>query len=76
MKTLKSFPEEFEPLVIVTGDRREVPPQSHGDLLAYSVSNTDFMYLYHLRIRNTTVFGNKSRKENLCLIIKRIYSFC
>jgi hypothetical protein len=59
MKTLKSFPEDFLPLVVVTGDRREVPPQSQGDLLAYSVSNTDFMYLNYLNIPNVIVQSDK-----------------
>src|SRR3954453_20643829 len=45
MKPLTDFPEGFEPLVIVTGDRREVPPLSKGDLLAYSASCIDSMYL-------------------------------
>ncbi|HEX2077070.1 MAG TPA: hypothetical protein VHG08_05155, partial [Longimicrobium sp.] len=49
MKPLTGFPEEFEPLVIVTGDRREVPPKHKGDLLAYSVSSIDLMYLPLLR---------------------------
>lgn len=50
LKTLDSFPEDFKPLIIVTGDRREIPPQSKGDLLAYSVSSTDVMYMNHLNI--------------------------
>ncbi len=50
MKSLVSFPEGFSPLVIVTGDRREVPPLSRGDVLAYSFSTTDIVYLPHFRI--------------------------
>jgi len=50
MKTLKNFPQDFQPLVIITGDRRENPPKSKGDILAYSVSNTDFMYLNSLNL--------------------------
>src|SRR5262249_53194596 len=30
--------------------RREVPPRSKGDLLAYSVSSLDLMYLHRLRV--------------------------
>ncbi len=48
MRTLRGFPEEFSPIVIVTGDRREIPPVSKGDVLAYSVSNTDIMYMNFL----------------------------
>lgn len=59
MKSLENFPENFQPLVIVTGDRREVPPQSRGDMLAYSVSNTDFMYLNFLNISDSLVLSDK-----------------
>jgi hypothetical protein len=59
MKTLENFPEDFSPLVIITGDRREIPPQSKGDLLAYSVSNTDFMYLPQIGIRKSLVLTDK-----------------
>lgn len=59
MKTLRSFPEEFSPLVVIAGDRREVPPQSRGDLLAYSVSSTDFMYLSYLNIHNALLLSDK-----------------
>jgi hypothetical protein len=59
MKTLRNFPEDFYPLVIVTGDRREIPPQSKGDILAYSVSSTDFMYMNYLNTNNCLVLSDK-----------------
>ncbi len=46
--SLKDFPEAFTPLIVVTGDRREVPPISKGDVLSYSFSSTDIMYLSSL----------------------------
>jgi hypothetical protein len=49
MKSLKGFPGDFQPLIIVTGDRREVPPLSKGDVLAYSFSSTDVMYLNSIK---------------------------
>jgi hypothetical protein len=50
IKPLTCFPEGFTPLVIVAGDRREVPPLTRGDVLAYSFSTTDVLYLPQLRI--------------------------
>ncbi len=44
-RTLKQFPEAFYPLTIVCGDRREDPPHTEGDLLAYSAAMTDLMFL-------------------------------
>ncbi len=49
--SLEHFPYGFEPLVIVLGDRRETRPQNAGDVLAYSLSATDVMFLNHLGIR-------------------------
>jgi hypothetical protein len=51
MRSLKGFPNDFKPLVVVTGDRREVPPLSKGDVLAYSFSTTDIMYLNNIGYR-------------------------
>jgi hypothetical protein len=48
MRSLKGFPGDFRPLVVVTGDRREIPPLSKGDVLAYSFSTTDIMYLNNI----------------------------
>ncbi len=59
MKLLTRFPEDFQPLVIVTGDRREMPPQSRGDMLAYSVSNSDVMYLNFLNLKNALILTDK-----------------
>ncbi len=49
-RTLRDFPEAFFPLIVVTGDRRETPPLSRGDVLAYSVSSTDVMHLTALHL--------------------------
>lgn len=57
MRSLKGFPQDFRPLVIVTGDRRETPPLSKGDVLAYSFSTTDIMYLNHIGLQeNKSIF--------------------
>jgi len=58
IKSLKEFPGSFDPLVIVTGDRRELPPQTTGDVLAYSVSSTDTMYLPALGLQSSRVFDD------------------
>jgi hypothetical protein len=47
-KTLDNFPNAFLPLVVVIGDRRENPPHNMADILAYSVSATDILFMYHL----------------------------
>lgn len=57
--TLCNFPEGFDPLVVVTGDRREIPPKSNGDLLAYSVSCTDFWYLNGNKLGDALVLSDK-----------------
>jgi hypothetical protein len=59
MKSLIDFPDDFQPIVTITGDRRELPPQSRGDLLAYSVSSTDYMYLNHLGLGQSQVLSDK-----------------
>lgn len=59
MDTLVEFPKAFQPIVVVTGDRREVPPQSHGDLLAYSVSCTDHMFINYLGLGQSQVLSDK-----------------
>ena len=59
MKSLRNFPDDFLPLIVVSGDRREIPPRSKGDLLAYSVSSTDFMYLNYLNLQNSTIVSDK-----------------
>jgi DNA-binding XRE family transcriptional regulator len=48
-RTLQGFPEQFEPLIGVFPDRREVPPDSPADLFIRSGSVTDFQYFPLLR---------------------------
>jgi transcriptional regulator with XRE-family HTH domain len=43
--TLRDFPEAFEDLVIVCGDRRESPPKTKGDLFVDSFSSADLVSL-------------------------------
>ena len=50
--TLRSFPYDFEPLTIVVGDRREIPPLTPGDLLAGSSSAEDLRYLMLLGLND------------------------
>lgn len=59
MKPLTEFPDAFQPLIVITGDRREVPPQSRGDVLAYSVSSTDYMFINHLMLGESQVVSDK-----------------
>jgi len=42
---MAEFPDAFSPLVVVVGDRREPRPKTRGDLLAYSVSTVDLLFL-------------------------------
>lgn len=68
---LRKFPEEFTPLVVVLGDRREQRPKSSGDLLAYSVSTVDCLYLNKLRLpEDCLILSDKifviERDETLC----------
>lgn len=44
-RSLQGFPEQFQPLVGVFPDRREVPPDSPADLFIRSGAVTDFQYL-------------------------------
>jgi len=44
-RTLQGFPEQFQPLIGVFPDRREVPPDSPADLFIRSGAVTDFQYL-------------------------------
>jgi len=59
MRSLEEFPSAFQPIVTVTGDRRELPPHSRGDLLAYSVSSTDYMFINHLGLGQSQVLSDK-----------------
>jgi transcriptional regulator with XRE-family HTH domain len=49
-RSLERFPHSFPNLVIVTGDKREEPPKSAGDIGAYSASPIDdrWIHLLHL----------------------------
>ena len=59
-RTLKDFPEAFVPLVVVVGDRREARPKTRGDLLAYSVSTVDVLYLNRLKLpQDTLILSDK-----------------
>ncbi len=57
--SLVDFPEKFDPLVVVTGDRREAKPKSKGDLLAYSLSNIDLTYLLNLGLKRVRILTDK-----------------
>jgi hypothetical protein len=52
---LSDFPKGFEPLAVVIGDRREGRPRTIGDLLAYSVSSIDLMFLAELQLPSGTL---------------------
>lgn len=57
---LTQFPIGFTPLTIVTGDRRDRPPKTKGDLLAYSVSTIDFMHLQRLGLHDVDIITDKT----------------
>lgn len=58
-KTLVNFPAAFQPIVVVTGDRREAAPQSKADLLAYSFSVTDVSYIQYLNLGQVEIYSDK-----------------
>lgn len=75
-RSLEDFPTSFQPLTIVCGDRREIPPDSRGDLFAYPLAATDLMFLPSLGamdrstiIRTDKVFMDMSN-EYLSRIFK------
>ncbi|MGH9222635.1 MAG: helix-turn-helix domain-containing protein [Acidimicrobiales bacterium] len=47
-RSLEGFPEQFQPLVAVFPDRREVPPDSAADLFALSGAVGDYRFIGHL----------------------------
>lgn len=53
-RTLEYFPRAFEPLVIVTGDRREDPPKTCGDVGALSASPIDDRYVREIPLAPNT----------------------
>lgn len=58
-KVLTNFPEAFYPIVVVVGDRREDPPKSMADLLAYSVSSVDVLFLQRLNLGRVDILSDK-----------------
>ena len=52
---LGDFPQSFMPLVVVVGDRREGRPKTVGDVLAYSVSTIDILFLAQLNLPTDTL---------------------
>lgn len=59
--TLVDFPDGFDNLVIICGDRREHPPKTRGDIFAESVSATDLMNIAQLidRIGPVDIWSDK-----------------
>jgi hypothetical protein len=49
-KILTNFPEAFYPLMVICGDRRELTPATQGDIFARSLSITDLMYIFELKL--------------------------
>ena len=45
LPTLADFPDAFDDLVIVCGDRRESPPKTKGDIFADSFSSADLTHI-------------------------------
>ncbi len=60
-RLLTNFPEAFEPLTIICGDRREPQPRTRGDIFAYSVSIADLTFLLRLGLQDkaTTIRSDK-----------------
>ncbi|MFW9989632.1 MAG: hypothetical protein ACFFC3_13335 [Candidatus Odinarchaeota archaeon] len=58
-RNLTDFPDNFDPLIVVTGDRREDRPKTKGDLLAYSLSSIDITYLLNLGLKNVEIVTDK-----------------
>ncbi len=57
---LTHFPGAFDPLVVVTGDKREPNPKTVGDLAAISASTADLHYLLWLGLpRDTEIISDK-----------------
>lgn len=61
MLSLASFPAAFDRLIVIGGDRREVPAHSGGDLFAYSASVLDLRFLNRLQLgaRDVTIWHDK-----------------
>ena len=54
IRTLEYFPRAFQPMVIVTGDKREDPPKTPGDVGALSASPMDDRYLNAIPLPDNT----------------------
>ncbi|MGH9968812.1 MAG: helix-turn-helix domain-containing protein, partial [Pyrinomonadaceae bacterium] len=48
LPTLADFPDAFDDLLVVCGDRRESPPKTKGDIFADSFSSADLAHVRHL----------------------------
>ena len=53
-RTLAHFPDGFDDLVVVTGDRRESPPKNVGDIGANTASTIDDRWLHELNLPRGT----------------------
>lgn len=53
-RTLADFPEAFENIVVVTGDRRDLKPKNAGDVGAYSASPIDDRWIHRLGLPRQT----------------------
>lgn len=53
--TLENFPDAFQPLTIVCGDRRESEPKTRGDIFANSVSTSDLTFLLNLGLPSNVI---------------------
>ncbi|MFH1109163.1 MAG: helix-turn-helix transcriptional regulator [Planctomycetota bacterium] len=52
--TLCDFPDAFQPLTVIVGDKREEEPQNAGDLFVFSASTVDDRWLMKLRLSDST----------------------
>jgi len=72
--TLDNFPEAFEPLTILCGDRRESPPRSVADLFTFSMSITDLRFLHEIPFsRHTKIYSDKSLVAMSHEELKKLY---
>lgn len=53
-RSFLEFPEAFYPLRVVTGDLRQDPPKTAGDIGAYSACPIDDRWIYRLGLRSDT----------------------
>ena len=62
---LARFPEDFYPLLVVCGDRRERPQKDWSDLFASSMSPLDLTFLVRLGLRPKTIQGDGTAETTL-----------